>query len=113
MAPMKMMVLLVGAVLAGACSKSSGDSSSSAPPSPSAATPTATATATITMTAYAASATHPGPTSGACSELAQKCKTCPPGAVQTACTIAMNAGRLDPIACTNALNDKDIKAQCH
>jgi len=111
---MRTIVLLVGAVLVGACSKSSGDSPSPAPSSASTATAaTATATATVTMTAVAATAPHPGPTSGACSELAQKCKTCPPGAVQSACNIAVNAGRLDPIACTNALNDKDIKAQCH
>lgn len=53
------------------------------------------------------------PAHGPCVELAQKCTKCPPGtAVQTACTGAVTAGRLDPSACTNALNDKDIKALC-
>jgi hypothetical protein len=30
-----------------------------------------------------------------------------------ACSGALTAGSLDPSACTNALNDKDIKGQCN
>ena len=44
--------------------------------------------------------------------LAQKCPRCPPGAVQLAWNGALAAGALDPSACTNALEDKDIKAEC-
>jgi hypothetical protein len=115
---MRMIALLVGAVLAAACSRGSGDSPSSAPSAAPAAAPTVTAAATPTMTVPAVVATmtaapHGQPTSGVCSALAQKCKTCPPGPIQAACNLAVNAGNLDPVACTNALNDKDIKASCH
>ena len=71
-----------------------------APPAARAAAPSATTTATA-----------PAPT-GACAELAQKCRKCPPGAVSIACNFAVSAGRLDVSACTNALNDKDIKSEC-
>jgi hypothetical protein len=67
----------------------------------------------MTMTSVAASAQHAEAPSGACATLAQKCKTCPPGAVQRTCYGAVNAGNVDPVVCTNALNNKDIKAQCH
>jgi hypothetical protein len=49
----------------------------------------------------------------ACNALAAKCEKCPPGVVKMACSGALTAGALDPSACTNALNDKDIKAQCN
>ncbi|HTQ48986.1 MAG TPA: hypothetical protein VMI75_39780 [Polyangiaceae bacterium] len=112
---MKLTIVLVGAVLAGACSKSSGDSRSSAAPSASTATATATATITITMPPPAgATAPHPGPPQGACATLAEKCKKCPPATLaQRACTVALNAGNMDPSVCTNALNSKDINAQCN
>jgi hypothetical protein len=32
--------------------------------------------------------------------------------VQSACNVALSAGAVDPASCTNALNDRDIKAQC-
>jgi hypothetical protein len=52
------------------------------------------------------------PPTGPCAALAQKCKKCPAGVVQIACNGALTAGALDPAACTNALEDKDIKAEC-
>lgn len=53
------------------------------------------------------------PAAGSCAELAQKCRKCPPGVVAAACNFAVTAGQLDVHACTNALSDKDIKAQCN
>jgi hypothetical protein len=122
---MKRTTFVVAAVLVWGCNRLAGgdppQGSSSA--ATSSATPTATATATAppsvataapstaTPTATAAP-TAAAPTGGPCAQLAQKCKTCPPGLVQSACDLALSAGTLDPNACTNALNDKDIKAQC-
>jgi hypothetical protein len=69
--------------------------------------PTASTAPAPTMTA------PPAPGSGPCADLAQKCRKCPPGVVATACNFALSAGQLDVHACTNALSDKDISAQCH
>ena len=57
--------------------------------------------------------TAAAPAAGPCAQLAVKCASCPQGtAVHSACNVALSAGKLDQTACTNALNDKDIKAQC-
>jgi hypothetical protein len=62
----------------------------------------------------AAPSSAPAPSgSGPCALLAQKCAKCPPGIPKMACQGAVTAGALDPVACTNALADKDIKAQCN
>jgi hypothetical protein len=53
------------------------------------------------------------PATGPCATLAQKCARCSPGIAKMACQGALAAGALDPSACTNALADKDIKAQCN
>jgi hypothetical protein len=71
------------------------------------AAPAASATPTPS-----ASAAPPAPGAGPCALLAQKCAKCPPGIAKMACQGALAAGNLDPSACTNALADKDIKAQC-
>jgi hypothetical protein len=56
----------------------------------------------------------PTPSGGnPCADLAKKCTKCPAGAVQMACNGALTAGSLDPRACTNALNDANIKSQCN
>jgi|SRR5579859_7760599 len=131
---MKSATFVLAAVLVCACNRATGDAShGDAGAATSAAAPTVTApattavtvatTATATTTAAPPVATAPPPTAtaapkaaappeGPCAQLAQKCKSCPPGLVQSACDLALSAGTLDPNACTNALNDKDIKAQC-
>jgi hypothetical protein len=114
---MKLSFLVAGAFLAGPCSSVLGDAPETGGPASAAAmtsaAPAATAAATpAAATTVAPVATPPPHASGPCAVLAQKCKKCPPGVVQVACNGALTAGALDPEACTNALNDKDIKAEC-
>jgi hypothetical protein len=114
---MKVFILALAAVTAGPCSAASTDGVSGQPastgapavaPSAAPATPGAT-TAGATVAAAPRAAFGAGP----CALLEQKCRRCPPGgAVQTACNGALTAGAVDPSACTNALNDRDIKSQC-
>jgi hypothetical protein len=106
---MKLSPFLFSAVLAGPCSSASSD----APPAASPA-PITSGAATVAPAAATAAAAAPesAPQSGPCALLAQKCSKCPHGVVQTACNLALTAGALDPSACTNALNDKDIKSEC-
>jgi hypothetical protein len=79
------------------------DASSSGASAPPAATPSVAIPAVPTTLAAA---------TGPCADLAKKCGSCPPGVIQSACNTALTAGAIDPSACTNALNDKDIKAHC-
>ena len=114
---MKMCIVLVSALLAGPCSSASSDEPGATPSATatSAAATAAAATATGAPTAAATAVAvtpHANLPAGPCAQLAQKCKKCPPGAVLTACNGALTAGGLDQSACTNALNDKDIKSQC-
>jgi pyruvate dehydrogenase E2 component (dihydrolipoamide acetyltransferase) len=119
---MKVSILALTSVLAGPCSGTSGDApvapASVAPPVAAAASALAAAASAATpdmpVVKAAPHAAPPGaqPATGPCALLAQACKKCPPGVTQLACNGALTAGSLDPSACTNALNDKDIKAEC-
>ena len=137
---MRLSVVLATAFLSGPCSGSSGEQPSSepakaasaaaiasaaAPALPALSTATApaatgatTAAATTTATAPphagpgSAPSAAPAPASGPCATLSQKCQACPPGVAQIACASALTAGIVDPTACTNALNNKDMMSQC-
>jgi hypothetical protein len=112
---MKVVLFVSLALFAGPCSSASNTSTSIDPPTPG-APPTAAATVVPTSAAIAtttAGAPRAALATGPCALLEMKCRRCPPGSVtQTACNGALTAGAVDPVACTNALNDKDIKRLC-
>jgi hypothetical protein len=107
---MKLVLALISAIVSGPCSSVAGDTASA--PSSAAVPAAAASTTAAAATAVAAVPVETLPQAGPCALLAQKCGRCPRGVVQTACNAALTAGALDPASCTNALNDKDIKAQC-
>jgi hypothetical protein len=123
---MKVSIAFFTSVLLGPCS-STGDPTQVGAAAPTATAPVATTASAATPAALtpaalgaapagAAATQHRAaqgsPPSGPCATLEQKCRKCPPGAVQIACNGALSAGALDQSACTNALEDKDIKAEC-
>jgi hypothetical protein len=113
---MRGLFLFAAALIAGPCSSTADNAPATTQASAAAASATAAAavaTAAVASAAAAvAAAPHAQSPTGPCALLALKCKKCPPGVVETACNGALTAGSLDPSACTNALNDKDIKAEC-
>jgi hypothetical protein len=121
---MKATIALLASVFLGPCSSSTGDgpqgAGSESPPAAPVATagspglvPAVPAAPSVAATSAPQRAAAQGaPATGPCATLAQKCKKCPAGVVQMACNGALAAGALDPSACSNALEDKDIKAEC-
>jgi hypothetical protein len=104
---MKSSFALTAALLAAACSKTSGDAPGAAPSTTS--PPPAIPAAASTTSAGSASA----PPSQACAQLAVKCLKCPDGGIQHACAMAVGAGARDARVCVHALADRDLNAQCN